>query len=128
MITYSISSNFCKKVICNVIDFTVPTRVEFLFRVLLSIGVLLGTGVLFLAGTRYSSIPLRITTRSCQGETQKHGSTCLLTITMSANNVFRKIYTKSKKRKFPLCITFLGSPKCSDWFKLQKIAENFYSV
>ena len=83
MITYSISSNFCKKVICNVIDFTVPTRVEFLFRVLLSIGVLLGTGVLFLAGTRYNSIPLRITTRSCQGETQKHGSTCLLTITMS---------------------------------------------
>ena len=45
-----------------------------------------------------------------------------------ANNAFRKIYTKWKKRKFLLSITFLGSPKCSDWFKLQKIAENFYSV
>ena len=45
-----------------------------------------------------------------------------------ANNVFRKIYTKRKNRKFLICLTLLGSSKCSDWFKLQRIAENFYSV
>ena len=43
-------------------------------------------------------------------------------------NVYRKIYTKRKNRKFLLCITFSGCSKCSDWFKLQRIAENFYSV
>ena len=45
-----------------------------------------------------------------------------------ANNIFTKIYTKRKNRKFLLCMTFLGSSKCSDWFKLRKIVENFYSV
>ena len=41
-----------------------------------------------------------------------------------ANNVFRKIYTKRKdSRKFVLCITFLGPSKCSDWFKLHRIAK-----
>ena len=45
-----------------------------------------------------------------------------------SNNAFRKIYTKRKNRKFLLCKTFLGSLKCSDWFKLHRIAENFYSV
>ena len=50
-------------------------------------------------------------------------------ITMSLkNNVFKKIYTKRKNRKFLLCITFLGSSKYSDWFKLHKIAEKFYLV
>ena len=42
-----------------------------------------------------------------------------------ANNVFRKIYTKRKNRKFLLCITFLGSLKCSYSFKLHKIATIF---
>ena len=45
-----------------------------------------------------------------------------------SNNAFRKIDTKRKNIKFLLCITFLGSLKCSDWFKLHRIAENFYSV
>ena len=56
-----------------------PTRVEFLFR------VLLGIGALFRLVTPHSSVPLCITSRSCEGETQKHGSTCLLRITMSFN-------------------------------------------
>ena len=98
-------------------------RVEFLFR------VPLGIGALFRVGTLHSSIPLRITFRNCQCETQKHGSTCLLRITMSMEIIFRKICTKRKnRRKFLLCITFLGSSKCSDWFKLHRIVENFYSV
>ena len=54
-----------------------PTRIEFLFR------VLLGIGGLFWVGTTHSSAPLHITSRSYEGETQKHGSTCLLKITMS---------------------------------------------
>ena len=41
-----------------------------------------------------------------------------------AKNVLRKIYTKRKNRKFLLRITFLGLWKCSDWFKLHRIAEN----
>ena len=41
----------------------------------------------------------------------------------SANNVFRKIYTKKKNRKFLFRITFLGSWKCSDWFKLHRITK-----
>ena len=45
-----------------------------------------------------------------------------------ANNVFRKIYAKRKNRKFLLCITFFGSWKCPDWFKLHRITEDFYSV
>ena len=46
-----------------------------------------------------------------------------------ANNVFRKNYTKRKNsRKFLVCVIFLGSSKCSDWFKLYRISENFYSV
>ena len=45
-----------------------------------------------------------------------------------ANNVFGKIHTKRKNRKFLLWITFFGSPKFSHWFKLYKIAANFYSV
>ena len=61
------------------------------------------------------------------------------------NNVFRKIYTKRKSRKFLLCITFLGLSKCSvglNYTKLQKtsaqykhslynqfgVAKMFYSV
>ena len=72
-----------------------PTRVEFLFR------VLIGIGALFRVGTPHSSISLRITFRSSQGETQEHvhGNTCLLRITVSL--------------QMPL---FLGSSKCSDWF------------
>ena len=53
------------------------TLVEFLFRVLLCIGALSRLD------TPHISVPLRTTPRSCQGETQKHGSTCLLRITMS---------------------------------------------
>ena len=46
-----------------------------------------------------------------------------------ANNVFRKNYTKRKNsRKFLVCVIFLGSSKCSDWFKLYRISENFFSV
>ena len=45
-----------------------------------------------------------------------------------ANNIFTKIYTKRKNRKFLLCMAFLGSWKYSGWFKLYKIAENFYSA
>ena len=45
-----------------------------------------------------------------------------------ANNIFTKIYTKRKNRKFLLCMAFLGLWKCSGWFKLYKIAENFYSA
>ena len=45
-----------------------------------------------------------------------------------AKNIFRKIYTKKKNRNFLLCITFLGSSKCSDWFKIHRIAEIFYSM
>ena len=42
----------------------------------------------------------------------------------AANNVLRKLYTQSKNsRKFLLCITFLGSLKCSNWCKLCRIAE-----
>ena len=46
---------------------------------------------------------------------------------------FSNIYTKRKEsRKFLPCITFLGSFKLfwdrSDWFKLHRIAENFYSA
>ena len=48
---------------------TAPTWVEFLFRVLLSIETL------FQVDTPHSSIPLRITSRSCDGGMQKHGST-----------------------------------------------------
>ena len=111
-----------------------PTRVEFLFQVPLGIGALFrvprGIGALLRVGTLHSSIPLHIALRSCQGKTQKHGSTCLLRKTMTlANNVFRKIYAKRKdSTKFLLCITFLGSSKCSNWFKLNRIAEKFYSV
>ena len=53
-----------------------PTRVEFLFRVLLSIGAP------FRVVTPHSSVPLRIPSRSCAGKTQKHGTTCLLKITI----------------------------------------------
>ena len=92
------------------------TRVEFLFRLLLSIGVL------FRVGTPYSSIPFRITFRSCQGETQKHGSTCLLRITMG-------MQIRSLEKFIPKGIMFeLGSSKCSDWFKLHRIAEDLYTV
>ena len=45
----------------HLVYFSAPTRVEFLSRVLLSIGAL------FRVGTPYSSIPLRIMFRSCQG-------------------------------------------------------------
>ena len=45
-----------------------------------------------------------------------------------ANNIFRKIYTKKKNRNFQLCITFLRSSKSSDWFKIHRIAEIFYSM
>ena len=38
---------------------------------------------IFRVGTPHSSIPLLITFRSCQGETRKHGSTCLLRIAIS---------------------------------------------
>ena len=41
-----------------------PTRVEFLFQ------VLLGIGMLFRVGTPYSRVSLRITSCSCEGETQ----------------------------------------------------------
>ena len=54
-----------------------PARVAFLFR------VTRGVGALFRVVTPHSSFPLRITFRSCQAETQKHGSACLLRITMS---------------------------------------------
>ena len=54
-----------------------PTRVEFLFR------VLLGIGALFRVITPHSTVPLRVTSRGSEGETQKHGSTCLLRITIS---------------------------------------------
>ena len=70
-----INSTLFKKVKQN--DFGEPNGIEFLFR------VLLGIGVLFRVGTPYSSIPLRITLRSCRGKMQKHGSACLLRITMS---------------------------------------------
>ena len=54
-----------------------PTRVEFLFQ------LLPGIGALFRVITPHGSVPLRIASRSCEGETQNHGSTCLLGITMS---------------------------------------------
>ena len=64
-----------------------PIRVEFLFLLTVQqpeflFRVLIGIGTLFRLGTPHSSIPLRITFRSCQGEMQKHGSTCLLRTTM----------------------------------------------
>ena len=72
-----------------------PTRVEFLFQ------VLLGTGVLFRVGTPHRSIPLRITFRSCQGETQKHGSTCLLRITLSHQIIsLEKFIRKGRRENF----------------------------
>ena len=45
-----------------------------------------------------------------------------------ASNAFRKIYNERKNRNVLLCTTFSESSKCSDWFKLHKIAENFYSI
>ena len=41
-----------------------PTRVEFLFR------VLFGIGMLFRVGTLYNRVSLRVTSCSCEGETQ----------------------------------------------------------
>ena len=72
-----------------------PTRVEFLFQ------VLLGLGMVFRVGTPHRSIPLRITFRSCQGETQKHGSTCLLRITLSQQIIsWEKFIRKGRKENF----------------------------
>ena len=75
--------------------YSAPTRVEFLFRVLPFIGVL------FRVATPYSSIPLRITLRSCQGEMQKHGSSCLVRKTMSLQIIsLQKFIPKGRIENF----------------------------
>ena len=66
---------------------------------------LLGVGALFRVGPPHSSIPPRIKFRSCQGETQKNGSACLLRIAMSLQIMCLNKFTPKKT-----------------------IAENFYSV
>ena len=73
-----------------------PTRVEFLFR------VLLGIGALFRVGTPHSSISLCITFRSCQGETQEHGhgNMCLLRITMRLQMSLEKFIPKGRIENF----------------------------
>ena len=53
------------------------------------------------SGTPHRSIPLRITFRSCQGETQKHGSTCLLRITLSHQIIsLEKFIRKGRRENF----------------------------
>ena len=53
-------------------------------------------GALFRLGTPHSGIPLCITFRSRQGETQKHGSTCLLRITMGLQMSLEKFIPKGR--------------------------------
>ena len=53
-------------------------------------------GALFRLGTPHSSIPLCITFRSRQGETQKKGSTCLLRITMGLQMSLEKFIPKGR--------------------------------
>ena len=102
---------------------TAPTWVEFLF------GVLLGIGALFWVGTAHGISTLYNIQKLARQDTKIWEHMFAKNNIEPANNVFRNIYTKRKnRRKFLLCITLLGSQKCSDWFKLHRIAENFYSV
>ena len=137
---------------CNLLHRFAPTRVEFLFR------VLLGIGALFRVGTPHSSIPLRLTFRSCQDEAQKQGSTSLPRITMSLQMSLEKFIPKGGIENFfsvqlfrdslnvltglkttqickkillsinVLCITNLEQQKCSTQSNLVRIAENKYSI
>ena len=70
-----------------------PTWVEFLFQ------VLLGIGTLFRIDIPHSSVPLRITPRSCEGEMQKHGSTYLLRTTTSLR-MSLKLWRRAGKLNF----------------------------
>ena len=101
-----------------------PTPVESEFW------VLLGVGALFRVGPPHSSIPPRIKFRRCQGETQENGSACLLRIAMSLQIMCLNKFTPKKTiaENFYSVQLFLGSSKCSEWFKLPRIAENFSSV
>ena len=113
----------CHVFICSATDIiSVPTQVEFLFR------VLLGIGVLFRVVTPYnSSVPLRITSRSCEGKTQNHGSTCLLRITMSFKFCLVLLLWLSV-----IGLNYVEYQKISTQYKLlyhqPGIAEMFYSV
>ena len=81
-------------------------------------------GALFWVGTPHSSIPLCITSRSCQGEMQRHRITCLLRIIRSLQIMSLEAFIlKKKNRKFLLCITFWGLSKCSNSFKLHKLQK-----
>ena len=99
-------------------------RVEILFR------VILGIGALFRVGTPHSSIPFRITFRSCQGKPQKHGCTCLLRITMSLQIIslekfiwkgrienFYSVWLFRDRRNVPIGLNYIELQKISTQYK-----------
>ena len=80
---------------------------------------LLGTGVLFRVVTPPSSVPLRVTSRSCEDETQSYGSTSLLRITVSF-----KFCLLLRVWLSVIGLNNAEYQKCSTQYDLHKIVEN----
>ena len=85
---------------------------------------------IFQVGTPHSSVPLRTTFRSCQGETRKYGSACLLRITMSLQIMsFEKFIPKRRKGEKLYSVKIFWDPRNVPiglkYAELQKISTHY---